>query len=75
MNYIDIILQEVAKAGIYAILTVLGFVLFFAMYKFGVNKFESMMKISIETIERSYKDANASLNEYIEKYNKEFNKK
>ena len=75
MNYIDILLQEIADAGIYAVLTIFGFILFFAMYKFVVNKLESMMKTSIETIEKSYKNANASLNEYIERYNREHMKK
>lgn len=74
MNYIDIFLQEIAEAGIYAILTVLGFVLFYTMHKSSINRLEAMMKTSIEAIERSYKSANESLNSYIDKHNREHSK-
>ena len=73
MNW-DLIVQELSEASIYAILMVLGFVMFYLMYKFGVNKLEATMKTSIEAIERSYKNANDSLNAYIEKYVKEHSK-
>lgn len=69
MNW-DIILQELSEASIYAILMVLGFIMFYFMYKFGVSKLEASMKTSIEAIERSYKHANDSLNAFIDKHTK-----
>lgn len=61
----ELILQELSEASVYALLMVLGFVMFLIMYKFGLNKIESIMKTSIDTIERSYKNAYEMLAEYI----------
>ena len=65
---LNLIFQELSEASIYAILMVLGFVMFYFMYKFGVSKLEASMKTSIEAIERSYKHANDSLNSFIDKH-------
>lgn len=61
----ELILQELSEASVYALLMVLGFVMFLIMYKFGLSKIESIMKTSIDTIERSYKNAYEMLAEYI----------
>lgn len=62
---IDLILQELSEASVYAVLMVLGFAMLLVMYKFGLNKIESIMKTSIDTIERSYKNAYEMLAEYV----------
>ena len=71
MNYLDIFLQTVADAGIYAVLLVLGFVMFYIMHKTDISRLDAMMERSIKAIERSYKNANDILNRHIEKYTKE----
>ena len=67
---IDLILQEISEASVYALLMVLGFVMLLVMYKFGLNKIESIMKTSIDTIERSYKNAYEMLSEYVKTISK-----
>lgn len=66
----DLILQELSEASVYAVLMVLGFAMLLVMYKFGLNKIESIMKTSIDTIERSYKNAYEMLSEYVKTISK-----
>lgn len=75
MEFLDVFMQVIADAGVYAVLLVLGFILFYIMHKNDVNKIEAVMDKSIQAIKESYKNANDMLNKYIEKYNKEYIKK
>ena len=70
MNW-DLILKELSEASIYAILMVLGFIMFLIMYKFGMQELKNMMNTSIQSIERAYKDSNDKLTEYIDKHSKQ----
>ena len=75
MEVVEVFIQVIADAGVYAVLLVLAFYLFYKIHKNDVNKLESIMDKSIEAIKQSYKDSHDSLNEYIEKYAKERPKK
>ena len=70
MDYLEIFIQEIAEAGIYAVLLVLGFCLFYVMHKAEVKRLDGMMDKSINSIKEAYKDANDSLYGYIEKHPK-----
>lgn len=69
MNW-NLILQELSEASVYALLSVLAFGMFLVMYNIGLKRIESIMKTSIDTIERSYKDANEKLTDYIKQHAK-----
>lgn len=64
----ELILQELSEASVYAVLMVLAFVLFFAMYKFAVSKMETMMNNAIDTIKDAYKDSNDKLMQYVDRH-------
>ena len=54
MECLDVFMQVIADAGVYAVLLVLGFILFYIMHKNDVNKIEAVMDKSIQAIKESY---------------------
>lgn len=58
---ISAVLEKLADASIYAVLLVLGFVLFYFMHKNAIKEIKEFSDKAIEHIKESYKDAYKNL--------------
>ena len=59
--------QQLSEASVYAILLVLGFVLFYFMHKGSVKNIKEISENSIKEIRTAYQDSYDKLMKYIEK--------
>ena len=57
MDFLSI-LQQLSEASVYAVLLVLGFVLFYKMHKDSVEELKKLSETSIKEIRAAYQDSN-----------------
>lgn len=64
------ILQQLSDASVYALLMVLGFVMFYFMHKSSVKSLKDFSETSIEEIRKAYQDSNEKFVKFMETVSK-----